>query len=247
VAANKTPCYNRPQRGHWHRCGARNHCRSQLCYQGGSRSDARLADHNASRGACETMPDSIIPANGSQRQRRRRHLRLSARAAKTVLGEASNAAASCFPELDPLVFKPCAGAWPRVWFDPMLEELTASLITSRPAGDSLTTESSALSPEPGMPLVTTPRAGQHGIDQATAFTPLQPMASVAYAGETPCCSAPGRKRSRTHVPDSEAVELELLRPIHGTKATTLNLHRLMWMHPCCHSWRHDCASRSRPR
>jgi hypothetical protein len=98
----------------------------------------------------------------------------------------------------------------------MLEELTASLIASQPEGDSLTTESPASSPEPGMPLVTTPRAGQHGIDQAAAFTPFQPMASVAYAGETLCCSAQGRKRPRTPVPDSEAVELDLLRPIHGT-------------------------------
>lgn len=76
-----------------------------------------------------------------------------------VPGEASAVAASCFPEPDPLALELCAGAGPLTWVDPMLEELTASLVVSRPAGPttprcyttpagvSLTMESLRLSPE----------------------------------------------------------------------------------------------------
>lgn len=44
------------------------------------------------------------------------------------------AATRCFPELDPLVAMLCEGAGPPAWVDPMLDELAASLVMSRPTG-----------------------------------------------------------------------------------------------------------------
>ena len=149
-----------------------------------SSSVARPADHGASRGTGETVPDSVVPASGDQRHQRRRRLGRLARAAPTAPGEASTAAAACFPEPDPLVLEPCAGAGPPAWVDPMLEELTASLVATRPAGPttpccpttpagaSLTTVSPPLSPELEMPQVTPPRMRQHSVaDQAVVSAP----------------------------------------------------------------------------
>jgi hypothetical protein len=103
--------------GHWHCCGVGNHCHSWLCYHGGSQwAHQQLwcsaAGPGASRGACETVPDSVILASSGQWHQRRRRFGRLARATPMALDEASAAAASCFPELDPLVLEPCAGAWP---------------------------------------------------------------------------------------------------------------------------------------
>ena len=81
------------------------------------------------------------------------------------IDHADNAATSttalCFLEPDPLVLALCASAGPPAWvisFDPMLEDLAASLVMSRPASEPVpgcqpTLEAASLRIEESSPMM----------------------------------------------------------------------------------------------
>jgi len=176
--------------------------------------------HGASPGACGTVPDSVVPTSGGQRHQRRRRLGRLAPAAPTAPGEASTAAAACFPEPDPLVLEPCAGAGPPAWVDPMLEELTASLVVSRPAG-------------PTTPWCPTTPAG-------ASLTMDSPSCRLSWRCRESCL----------HGWDSTALQIRrlLLRQC-GLAIRASTTRRRPYRGPSLywHNWRHEYASSLRSR
>ena len=104
-----------------------------------ARNDPTSSQHAPRSGAEGAAPRAVGGAGGRRRQHRRRKTKPKAIGTGAPADHADRAptstAALSFPEPDPVALALCVSAGPPalvISFDPMLEELAASLVVSRP-------------------------------------------------------------------------------------------------------------------
>ena len=111
-----------------------------------ARDDPTSSQRAARSGAKGAAPGEVVGADGRRRRRRRRKTMSKVIGTGAPADHTDNAPTSTtalsFPEPDPVALALCVSAGPPalvISFDPMLEELAASLVVSRPMSAAATT------------------------------------------------------------------------------------------------------------